>query len=111
MTHTTHTIPDAWKNGKRATAAAFSTDGNVICSYQLVIGIKDKGKLIVFNFSGRGGKSISVTTSKHVGLAMKVADEVISPDSPEYHKLIKKYRPEWSDVDSLSKTYNFKHKK
>ena len=84
------TVIDAWKSGKswRNGSGSLYTDGSRLWSYSLVIAYTDPDELL------RRGKygikvvidymapdDVTQTTSMHVGLAMKVADLVRSPDS------------------------------
>ena len=78
------TVIDAWKEGEswRNGSGSLYTDGSMLWSYSLVIGYTGSGheKLkIVIDYMAPD--DVTQTTSIHVGLAMKVADLVRSPDS------------------------------
>ena len=71
-------IVESWKNGREAQSANFSTDGQRIYSYGTLLGITaNDGKKIGLNV--RGEYKLSRTTSAHVGLIAKVADEMVNP--------------------------------
>ena len=59
----------AWLAGKPAKTKSLSTDGSRLWSYKLVIATKVRGRPVVFNHTSSEGRFVSVTTSKHVGLA------------------------------------------
>jgi hypothetical protein len=71
----------AWKNGEKAVSGrkCFRTDGIRLYSYQLLIGINVNGTLHVGDFTAPSGAFYSMTTSKHVGMARRVANEVFHP--------------------------------
>ena len=60
----------------------FSTDGRNLFSYNQLIGITlANGDKLVLNYMSRGGGCyISNTTSQHVSLASRNADQVMNPD-------------------------------
>jgi len=83
---TNQDIADAWANNKSAKTSKFGstyrfhTNGNILWSYSLMIGYTStKGRKIVIDYTGK--HSHSRTTSRHVGAAKNVADEVQSLDS------------------------------
>ncbi len=84
----------AWNRGQKAHAAngrgALSTDGNRLWSYGLCIGRSDEeGNKIIFDFTAKGGQSISNTTSQHVGLAKRNSQaEIMRPDVAQIAGLI-----------------------
>lgn len=95
MRHTTNTVPYAWVERKKAHAAALSTDGTFIWSYNLVIGMIHKDKKIVFDYTNRAGHMMSRTTSKHVGKLYHLCDEITLPGSKKWKRL-SKYFPQLS---------------
>ena len=70
----------AFSRGERAAAGNLSTDGRSLYSYDLKIGERTLGGIVVANFTSPGGRFVSMTTSKHVGLAKRVADTVMLPE-------------------------------
>ena len=58
-----------WKQGRPASnyGKTLHTDGLNVYSYYLLIGITDKGKKVLFDYTATGGRFISDTTSHHVG--------------------------------------------
>tara|TARA_R110001599_G_scaffold195010_3_gene391247 strand:- start:80 stop:370 length:291 start_codon:yes stop_codon:yes gene_type:complete len=60
----------------------FSTDGQSLYSYRQLIGITlSNGDKIALNYMSRGGGHyISNTTSQHVSLASRNADQIMNPD-------------------------------
>ena len=68
--------------GVPGASGTMTTDGRVLWSYGLVVGVTTGqpprvGK-IVLRYRANGYYA-SNTTSKHVGIAMRVADEVVDP--------------------------------
>jgi hypothetical protein len=70
----------AFSRGERAAAGALRTDGRSLYSYDLKIAENTVGGIVVANFTSPGGRFVSMTTSRHVGLAMDVADTVMLPE-------------------------------
>jgi len=72
----------AWKNGEKAVSGrkCLHTDGIRLYSYRLLIGINVNGTLHVGDFTAPSGGFHSMTTSKHVGMARRVANEVFHPE-------------------------------
>jgi len=83
-------VINAWNRGQAGKAGALETDGDRLWSYRLCIGRSDEnGNKIVFDFTSKGGQSVSQTTSSHVGLAKRNSDaEVIRPDAARIAGLI-----------------------
>ena len=53
------------------------TDRNNLYSYNLLIGYTTKnGRKVVKDYTAKGGHFISQTTSRHVGIAKRYADEI-----------------------------------
>ena len=66
------TIPQAWAEGRPASAGALHTDGNRIYSYGLCIGYTKDGRKIGINVHS------SVTTGRHRNGVKAVADEMVT---------------------------------
>jgi hypothetical protein len=74
-------VAAAWARGATANTAHLSTDGHDLHSYALRIGTTTpRGRKIVGQFDASGEFS-SMTTSHHVGIARRVADEVVEPET------------------------------
>jgi hypothetical protein len=71
----------AWTRGQKAKAGNLWTDGENLYSYNLVIGKNKGGESIVFDYTSRGGAYYSNTTSTHVGLACRQADQLMNVDA------------------------------
>jgi hypothetical protein len=67
-------VAKAWSMGESAESGNMSTDGNRIYSYAMLIGEVVEGKRTVYR------RSRSVTTSRHINLAARWADEIINKD-------------------------------
>lgn len=68
----------AWTRGQAAKTAHLWTDGDVLYSYRLRIGYRDnQGETVVILY--RGDHKVSQTTSCHVGLALRYADNSHNP--------------------------------
>ena len=66
-----------WKYGHKGSAQNFSTDGESLYSYALMIGYTDtQGQKVVIDYTTKGGDFYSSTTSKHVFYAKGVSDRV-----------------------------------
>ena len=77
-------VARAWARGQKTSAPNFKTDGRDLYSYNLRIGytVVDEGGpgyKVALDFTA-GGRYVSQTTSTHVGLAKRWADEVLDPD-------------------------------
>ena len=70
----------AFSRGQPCAAGALHTDGRSLWSYNLKIAEKTLGGIVVADFTSPGGHFVSMTTSKHVGLAKRVADTVMLPE-------------------------------
>jgi hypothetical protein len=71
----------AWLVGKRKSGCHMWTDGRILYSYQLVIGItQPDGYKVMRQLTARTGSFVSVTTSSHCNLAASYADRVF--DTP-----------------------------
>ena len=80
MQHTVRDIPRAFSNGRRAHAGNLSTDGRSLWSYDLKIAQKTPEGIVVGDFTSQGGEYHSMTTSKHVGYAKRIADTIMLPE-------------------------------
>jgi hypothetical protein len=67
-------VAKAWSEGRKAESGNMSTDGISIWSYAMLIGEVVNGKRTVYR------RSRSVTTSRHINLTARYADEVINKD-------------------------------
>ena len=68
-------VVDAWYGGRVANSTNLITDGRDLYSYELRIGATAAHDKVAFKFTG--AKMVSTTTSKHVSMAIDVADLVI----------------------------------
>ncbi len=80
MRHTVRDIPREFANGRRAHAGNLSTDGRSLWSYDLKIAQKTPEGIVVGDFTSQGGDYHSMTTSKHVGYAKRIADTIMLPE-------------------------------
>jgi hypothetical protein len=62
-------VVKAWQSGVSARSMNMHTDGQNLFSYDLIIGIAEDGELKIRDYTGTA--CISVTTSKHVNMAVK----------------------------------------
>lgn len=67
-----HKVVTAWINGRVCKSGNLSTDGERLYSYELMIAERDPYKMDVYDYTSTG-EFVSVTTSKHVNLALRVA--------------------------------------
>ena len=75
------TVVRLFSRGQRGAAGALRTDGRSLWSYDLKIAEKTLGGIVVADFTSPGGHFVSMTTSTHVGLAKRVADTVMLPET------------------------------
>jgi len=70
----------------------FSTDGQNLYSYRQLVGITlANGDKVALNYMSRGGGCyISNTTSQHVSLASRSADQIMNPEVAKEAGLINK---------------------
>ena len=77
-------VASNWSSNRESQShnGSFSTDGRNLYSYRQLIGITlSNGEKIALNYTSRNkGISISQTTSCHVGLASRNADQTMNPD-------------------------------
>ena len=79
MATTNSSVVYSWSQGSRAAAGNLSTDGEDLYSYNLCIGYTTpQGNKVVLNYTA-AGEYQSQTTSCHVGLVRRGADEVMHP--------------------------------
>jgi hypothetical protein len=74
----------AWAAGKNAgkKGKGLSCEGGSLYSYSLKIGHRaPNGSTIVADFTSSSGNYVSQTTSCHVGLAARIADDVMHPEA------------------------------
>ncbi len=70
----------AFAAGRPARSGRLRTDGRSLWSYDLKIAERTLAGVVVGNFTSPGGGFHSQTTSKHVGLAKRVADTIMLPE-------------------------------
>jgi YD repeat-containing protein len=76
-------VAECWGRNQPANAGNLSTDGDDLYSYNLLIGYTTpKGTKVALDYTARG-KMVSQTTSCHVGLAARNADELMHPVTHE----------------------------
>ena len=76
-------VAECWGRNQPATAGNLRTDGDELYSYGLLIGYTTpKGTKVALNYTA-SGKYYSQTTSCHVGLAARNADELMHPVTHE----------------------------
>ena len=95
MSRTTNSnVAYNWSNGKLSQShnGQLSTDGQHLYSYRQLIGITlSNGDKVALNYMSRGnGHYISNTTSQHVSLASRSADQTMNPDVAKEAGLISK---------------------
>ena len=76
-------VVENWGRNNPASAGNLRTDGENLYSYNLLIGYTTpKGTKVALDYTARG-KMVSQTTSCHVGLAARNADELMHPVTHE----------------------------
>ena len=65
------------------------TDGKYLFSYNLCIGKTIDGQKVVFDYTAPAGHMISSTTSCHVGLGRRYADQVMDVDVARHAAIIR----------------------
>ncbi len=76
-----------WSEGNKAKSKNLKSDGNLLFSYDLLIGYTMNNKKIVIDFTASANYFISMTTSRHVSLAKYYSDQTITVS--KYFKLKK----------------------
>jgi len=71
----------SFARGIRAASGHLMTDGNSLWSYNLKIAVNVEGNVIVANYTSPGGAFVSQTTSCHIGLARRVASQVMHAEA------------------------------
>ena len=79
MTISNQEVVDAWLRNETAAAGSLSTDGTKLFSYRLIIGDTLSTDKIVLNYTASVGEYKSQTTSTHVGIAKRSADQTMHP--------------------------------
>ena len=76
-------VINAWVKGNRANTpnGSLSTNGRELYSYRLAIGVKLDGSPVVLDYTAPAGHFMSQTTSTHVRLAARSANDVMHPDA------------------------------
>ena len=73
-------VAQEWRRGAAARSGTMSTDGSLIHSYGLIIGVTLKdGRKIGVEHTAKGGCFHSTTTSKHVHYMGRMADLLLTP--------------------------------
>ena len=62
-------VIEAWAKGQKASGSNLKTDGTALWSYDLVIGYRSSNVSTIYKYSGKN--SVSKTTARHVGQAIK----------------------------------------
>ncbi len=65
-------VAKSWVRGQSAAVKHLHTDGTSLWSYNLLIAKRDPYGMQVFDYTA-SGQFVSMTTSKHVGLALRAA--------------------------------------
>ena len=87
MSTTNVQVAKAWSKGDVANGSTMSTDGSLIHSYALIIGVTLKdGRKIAIEHTAMGGCFHTQTTSSHVSYIQQVCDLVLTPK--EYAEFI-----------------------
>ena len=86
-------VVQAWKQGREGSSHTknLSTDGIKLYSYSLCIGDTYCGEKIAVNYTASVGEFRSQTTSQHVGLAKRTADQVMHPEVYEMTDALKPF--------------------
>ena len=80
-------VVESWIRNEHGHSLNLSTDGKNLFSYSLKIGFTGPDDVkTVYDFT-RSGRFISMTTSRHVGMAKREYGAlVVAPSSPKYDK-------------------------
>mgnify|MGYP003335366265 CR=1 FL=1 len=65
-------VARAWVCGQPARTKHLRTDGEYLWSYNLCIAKRDPYGMLVYDYTA-SGQFVSMTTSKHVGIALRTA--------------------------------------
>ena len=76
-------VINAWVKGNRANTSngSLSTNGKELYRYNLTIGVKLAGSPVGLDYTAPAGHYRSQTTSTHVRLAARSANDVMHPDA------------------------------
>ena len=85
---TNASVIDAWMLGVEHKCGNLSTDGVMLFSYNLMIGLKHMGRRVVLDYTARGIGLQSQTTSTHVNKAKQYAQHVVSDDNAELREMV-----------------------
>jgi hypothetical protein len=85
---TNASVIDAWMLGVEHKCGNLSTDGVMLFSYNLMIGLKHRGRRVVLDYTARGIGLQSQTTSTHVNKAKQYAQHVVSDDNAELREMV-----------------------
>ena len=69
---------NSYKRDQRRDIYLFYTDGNNLYSNEILIGFTKKGKKIIYDLTASNDKFISYTCSRHINLAKKYCDSILS---------------------------------
>lgn len=79
----------AWKEGRKAKSHNMSTDGQMIKSWNLIIGITlQREEKVGLDYTKRGEAFYSQSTTKHVGCVTSVTNMIMTPKEAERHGFI-----------------------
>jgi len=94
----------AWRHGNAANNSSMSTDGSLIRSYALIIGVTLRdGRKIAIQHTAMGGCFHSQTTSSHVGYIQRMCDLLLTPK--EYAEFIDHHILEIADTVDWNSRY------
>ena len=82
-------VIESWARGQKATGSNLRTDGTALWSYDLIIGYRTPSHSTIYNY--RGSNSVSKTTARHVGQAIKHTKETMAFDVTDVLDPHKKY--------------------
>ena len=85
---TNDSVIHAWMLGVKHKTAHLETDGDMLFSYNLMIGLKHMGRRVVLDYTARGIGLQSQTTSTHVNKAKQYAQHVVSDDNAELREMV-----------------------
>jgi hypothetical protein len=85
---TNASVIDAWMLSVEHKCGNLSTDGVMLFSYNLMIGLKHRGRRVVLDYTARGIGLQSQTTSTHVNKAKQYAQHVVSDDNAELREMV-----------------------
>ena len=104
MSTTNVQVAQEWSEGGAAFGGSMSTDGSLIHSYALIIGVTLKdGRKIAIEHTAKGGCFHSQTTSSHVSYIRQVCDLVLTPK--EYAEFIDHHNLQIPDTVDWNSRY------